>query len=37
MFELPVAAFGGNKEPAIFSQLIQYIADFHDVSVTQSV
>jgi len=32
VLELPVAAFGCDEEPAIFSQFVQYIADFHGVS-----
>jgi len=33
VFELPVATFGCNEEPTIFSQFVQYIADFHGISL----
>jgi hypothetical protein len=37
MLELPVAAFGGDKEPTIFLQFVEYVDDFHDISVAQSL
>jgi fructose-1,6-bisphosphatase len=37
VLELSVAAFGCEEEPAIFSQFIQYIADFHGISLAQSL
>jgi hypothetical protein len=37
VLELSVAAFGCDEEPAIFSQLVQYVADFHGVSLAQSL
>jgi fructose-1,6-bisphosphatase len=33
VFELSVAAFGCDEEPAIFSQFVQYLADFHGISL----
>jgi hypothetical protein len=35
VLELSVAAFGCDEEPAIFSQFIQNIADFHVISLAQ--
>jgi fructose-1,6-bisphosphatase len=37
VLELSVAAFGCDEEPAIFSQFVQYIADFHGISLAQSL
>jgi hypothetical protein len=33
VLKLPVAAFGCDEEPAIFSQFVQYIANFHSISL----
>jgi len=37
VLELSVAAFGCDQEPAVFSQFVQYIANFHGISLAQSL
>jgi hypothetical protein len=37
VLELSVAAFGCDEKPAIFSRFVQYIADFHSISLAQSL